>query len=355
MINKWINYVSMVLLVAFGLIFYHHYALMIMFVFMLIAPAVSYVVTRRNIDKFSIKVDAKKSSVGKKIPVDICFHVKNQSLIPLEGVKVQMSLCNCFYENDEEYELIIPAIPKKTRIATISVNGIYCGRMIAKIEKVTIYDIFGLFQFKKEVNSAAEIYIMPSKSSKFENVQLSVLGVTDDEELQMKKGDDVSQISEIRNYIPGDKLQNIHWKLSAKNDELQVKEFSLPYSEEVIVLVELYVDKENPFIFDKLLENLYAFSRDLLKQGRKFKLVWKDNDYELKTVEVYNDDNLNTGIREIYFANVQKMNGTTYHLYTSINPEMKGTVLYMSDRNVDIKGGTKLDIGDEGVMMTCLN
>ena len=54
MINKWINYVSMVLLVAFGLIFYHHYALMIMFVFMLIAPAVSYVVTGRNIDKFSI-------------------------------------------------------------------------------------------------------------------------------------------------------------------------------------------------------------------------------------------------------------------------------------------------------------
>lgn len=355
MVSKWINYVSMVLLVAFGLIFYHHYALMIMLIFMLVAPVVSYVATRKNIDKFIITVEAKKTSIGKKIPVDICFHVENESLLPVEEVKIQVSLCNCFFENDEEYELIIPAIPKKTRTATISVKGIYCGRMIARIHNVTIYDVFGLFQFKKEINNEAEIYIMPSKSSEFENVQMSTLGVTEDEELQMKKGDDVSQISEIRNYIPGDKLQNIHWKLSAKNDELQVKEFSLPFSEDVIMLVELYVDQQNPFIFDRLLENLYAFSRDLLKQGRKFNLVWKDNDYDLKTIEVYNDDDLNTGIREIYFADVQKMNGMTYHLYTSIHSEMKGTVLYMSDKNVDIKTGTKLNIGDEGVMLTCLN
>ena len=38
-----------------------------------------------------------------------------------------------------------------------------------------------------------------------------------------KKGYDFSEVTGIREYIPGDKLQNIHWKLSAKKDILMVR------------------------------------------------------------------------------------------------------------------------------------
>ena len=233
-------------------------------------------------------------------------------------------------------------------------TGVYCGRMTVKIESAEIYDAFGMFRFKKNIESAEDIYIMPSKADKFENVALSTLGVSEDEEMQTKKGDDVSQISEIRNYIPGDKLQNIHWKLSAKEEELQVKEFSLPYSEDVIILVELYVNSEEPEIFDELLETLFAFSMDLIRQGRKFNITWKNDEYDFKMMEVYNDDDLNSVIREIFFAKPQQHNGSTYELYTSINQEIKGMVLYLSNQDVLVKSGIKLDIGSERVMLTCL-
>ena len=80
---------------------------------------------------------------------------------------------------------------------------------------------------------------MPERNIELPQINLSDSGVANDDEVQYTKGDDVSQISQIRNYIPGDKLQNIHWKLSAKNEELQVKEFSKPYSDEVTLLVDL--------------------------------------------------------------------------------------------------------------------
>ena len=38
----------------------------------------------------------------------------------------------------------------------------------------------------------------------------------------------VSEVFQIRSFQPGDKIQNIHWKLSAKEDELMVRENSLP-------------------------------------------------------------------------------------------------------------------------------
>ena len=37
-------------------------------------------------------------------------------------------------------------------------------------------------------------------------------------------GTDVSQIFDVREYRPGDRLQRIHWKLSAKSDGLLVRE-----------------------------------------------------------------------------------------------------------------------------------
>lgn len=41
-------------------------------------------------------------------------------------------------------------------------------------------------------------------------------------------GTDVSQIFDVREYRPGDRLQRIHWKLSAKSDGLLVREDSQP-------------------------------------------------------------------------------------------------------------------------------
>ena len=43
-----------------------------------------------------------------------------------------------------------------------------------------------------------------------------------------KKGDDPSEIFDIREYADGDKIQRIHWKLSSKTGDLMVKEGSLP-------------------------------------------------------------------------------------------------------------------------------
>ena len=68
-------------------------------------------------------------------------------------------------------------------------------------------------------------------------------GVTEAMESK-EKGYDFSEISGIREYIPGDKLQNIHWKLSVKKDELMVKERMSVSAMQLNVLVELYNNEE---------------------------------------------------------------------------------------------------------------
>lgn len=353
--SKRINYLSLLILFGMGLIFYHHYLLMLAVVILLVLPVVSYVVTKRSIDKFSVKVYSDKTSVGKNLPVDVYFGVENKSMIPVDELKIGIKIHNYFYENTEEYTIIAATVPKKYRSTKISLSGVYCGRIMAEAVSMNICDMFGLFTFTKEISNIKEISIMPSKQEKYEGVDLSVLGSADDEEIQYIKGDDVSQISQIRDYIPGDRLQNIHWKLSAKSRELQVKEFSMPYSEDVILLLEFYINAEQPEVFDELIETMYAFSVDLIRQGRKFTVMYHGNEsYELESMDVFNEDDLGTVINELYFTEPQNENGITYELFTSLNSEIKGTVLYLSDVSASDKKGLKLDIGSEKVVLTCL-
>lgn len=350
-----INYLIFVSLIAFGLIFYNNYVLLMLLLVMLILPFISLLLSVRGKNKISVNVLADKASVGKNVPVDVYFDVENKSVVSVENFTLNIRIFNTFYGNDEIYELIVPSTPMSTRRTTMKISSIYCGRLVVEVFLVKMYDIFGLFKFKLPIQAKTEVMFMPYETVELDNIPISVHGNADDEELQYVKGDDVSQISQIRNYIPGDKLQSIHWKLSAKSEELQVKEYSLPYSDDVVLLLELFVDDEMPEIFDELIEKMFAVSGFLIKQGRKFNIVWYDiNQNNFISREVNNSDELMAGIMDLYYTVPEKINGTTYEMYKRFHGDIKGTVLYMCDNSVKPAEGSEIDIESDKVVLLCL-
>lgn len=350
-----INYLIFLALIVSGLIFYNHYALIMLLVIMVLLPFVSLALTLKGKKKININILTDKASVGKKVPIDVYFDVDNKSFLSVENLTLSIRIYNTFYGNNENYELIIPSTPRSTRRATMKVNNIYCGRMVVEVNNAIIYDLFGLFRFNLPVHKKTEVMIMPYEQVELDNIPISVNGSSDDEELQYTKGDDVSQISQIRTYIPGDRLQNIHWKLSAKSEELQVKEYSLPYSDEVTLLLEIFVNKEMPELFDELIEKMFAVSGNLIKQGRRFQLVWYDSNLqEFVSREINHSDELMEAITDLYYVEPEKTDGITYEMYRKINSEIKGTVFYLSDNGVKVVEGTEIDIETDKVVLTCL-
>lgn len=351
-----INYLTLIILIIAGMLFYNNYALLFMLILLLVLPVISYFIARFNKDKISVDIYTDKTSVGKNSSVGVCFSVNNKSILSMENFTLVVKIYNAFYGNEKTYEIIIPAASYSERKATLTIENKYCGRMVVSLEEIRGYDLFGMYRFTKSLNKTKEVMVMPYGAMEIENLPLSLQGKSDDEELQFKKGDDVSQISQIRNYIPGDKLQNIHWKLSAKAEELQVKEFSMPYSDDVILLIELYSDKDNPDIFDELIEKLFAISVYIIKQGRKFYISWYDKmseDFYKK--EVNNDDELMEAIIDLYYAGLLDTDGRSYEIYERIYGLDKSTVIYLSDKAGKPKGGSEIDINSERVVLTCLN
>lgn len=354
--GKRFSYICFLALILFGLLFYHHYVMMIWAVILTVLPAISFIFTNLTVKKICVGVMTNKSSVGKNVSFEVYFTVKNGFIAPIENLKLNVKIFNAFYKNNETYELVIPFVPFSERKVSLKVSGKYCGRMIVQIENMIVEDFLGLFRFERELNITDEVMIMPEKNIELPQINLSDSGVANDDEVQYVKGDDVSQISQIRNYIPGDKLQNIHWKLSAKNEELQVKEFSKPYSDEVTLLVELSIQADKPEITDAIIEAYYASGKYLLKNGRRFRTSWfNTKTKELFETKIETDEELDISLNELYYMMPYENPALTYSSYMAIHSEPVTTVMYISDAGVNGVSGERFDISDDKVVIICLS
>ncbi|MCI9073397.1 MAG: DUF58 domain-containing protein [Lachnospiraceae bacterium] len=117
------------------------------------------------------------------------------------------------------------------------------GGYEVRLRKARIYDMTGLFcmDCRRAVRTESAVMVVLPKIYPM-GIQLSqtVRNFAGDAEVydSLRSGSDASETLNLRPFQDGDKLRNIHWKLSAKADELLVRENSMPRGCPVAVLVE---------------------------------------------------------------------------------------------------------------------
>ena len=128
----------------------------------------------------------------------------------------------------------------------IQVQPVHCGEAQVTVTELRIFDYIGLFSArlrttgKKGIDFGGTITILPQVHPLHLEAPPSFVGEHEmSQELVADRiGMDSQEIFDTRYYRQGDLLKNIHWKLSAKADDLLVKEFSMPADQSV----EIYLD-----------------------------------------------------------------------------------------------------------------
>lgn len=94
----------------------------------------------------------------------------------------------------------------------------HCGQAEFCIDRAWIFDSLGLFRLRIRAKGQAVLFVTPVISPLSENEAAFVMNY-----LRMcKDWEDGDWF--IREYRPGDSPRSIHWKLTAKEDELQVRD-----------------------------------------------------------------------------------------------------------------------------------
>ena len=100
-----------------------------------------------------------------------------------------------------------------------------CGRLAVQQTRLWVCDYLGLFRFPLRKNGDTYLYIRPNP------VAISPapdFAVQPPRQWKPKPGGGFAENHELRLYRPGDNLQQIHWKLSAKTGDLILREAMVP-------------------------------------------------------------------------------------------------------------------------------
>lgn len=206
---------------------------------LLLTPVVSRVVQRRAMADAQLYIDAKKNIyVGEKLPVTLSIRRKRRT--PMGVIKVTLHIENYLFQETKEIVLNLQTEEKREMVFSYSPEVMESGKIIVKAVQMEFYDLLGMFCWKKETDIVNEIFIHPPE------IQMSV-GLSKRKESRnfgklyhpFKKGQDVSEISNLRDYVPGDEINRIHWKLSAKFDKVIIKEFGYPANYDTLILYEV--------------------------------------------------------------------------------------------------------------------
>ncbi len=112
----------------------------------------------------------------------------------------------------------------------------HCGTLICRPERAGVYDYLGLFRLRIQENTpiAVVVYPMPVTVNYIPELERYTSSAW-----RPKIGGGFSENHELRLYRPGDKLNQIHWKLSAKTGDMIVREPMEPLDERIFVEMEL--------------------------------------------------------------------------------------------------------------------
>lgn len=170
------------------------------------------------------------------------------------------------------------------------------GSYEVMLKKVRIYDLTGLFYVNKKIQCSGYVQVLPSMQEIGVHISEAARNFFGEAEVydEFRAGDDHSELFQVREFRSGDKIQSIHWKLSAKQEELLVKEDSLPKACPVVLFLNYRHRKQSrPEKVNAYLVILASISFSLMDAGCAHYAAWYSNRREdLIRVRVDDEESL---------------------------------------------------------------
>ena len=268
-------------------ILYSDYFPLAIFITVLLLPIVLNIIIRIINKNISLDIQSNNVLENKDEEISIKIFIKNNSIFPALNGELKLSYYNKFSNNKEIECINFPINSKERESITFKIKSKYCGKLIIEAESLKIYDYLTISSVKKKLNKSKEIIILPNiYNLSFFNKVLDVNSLDGENFSKDKSGDDPSEVFNIREYVEGDKIQRIHWKLSSKINNIMIKEYSQPISSSSIIIVEFCEDKNNINIIQGIIETAISLSYMLLSYNYIHYICWydKSKDYFYKVI-----------------------------------------------------------------------
>lgn len=278
MIISWLIYFAVAVASGVFFILYKDLISLILFLCILCVPIFLFIIHFVScfLTKIEVEVDDDDAKSGNGIK--ILLKVKNSSPFSITNIKIVSKCKNLFLNTEHDCKFVISATPFSTKVFTYELSSEHIGNVEFALKKAYFYDFFSMFRLSRKLNITKIIPLYPQTVPVSLRIRPNNWFTGEAEKFSsVKAGDDPSQVFNIREYIEGDKLNRIHWKLTSKTDKYMVKEYSLPVSDNVFVYLDLKISDttdESLEKIDSLIKTFASVSLELAKKSITHHVGW---------------------------------------------------------------------------------
>lgn len=233
----------------------------------------------------------------KKEDFKIEINITNKSHFPIPEIRVEMG-CRDVYTGDTGSLSGVAMVDAKGKAGlSFRLKADYCGIMEFWLERVTFSDYLGVFTGSCEKKSEIQqIAILPvcKEETDASDARTQIFSADGTIFELHKVGDDPAETYDIREFRAGDTMHRIHWNMTAKKDELLIRDFSQPLESTTLLLLDLQKEEEiTREQWDNFLEAAASLSKKLVSLGYVHYVAWMDGTTgEVVRFRVGNEDEL---------------------------------------------------------------
>lgn len=226
------------------------------------------------------------ASVAKEQMVKCTLRIKNERVIPVLGIDILASCYNVRTAHNEENKTRISLLSKQSKQLEFDLKTAHCGLLLITMNVDSYGDLFNLHRKKLSLSVTKEMTALPTLFSPDITMGEQSMPMSDSEVYSTEKpGSDPGEIFGIREYIPGDAIRQIHWKLSEKCDKTMIREFGLQIANDVLLLLETS-GAESPDETDCITEIYASLCKTFSDEGVLFQTAWRDNESDSLIMEM---------------------------------------------------------------------
>lgn len=279
MLSSRLIYLALIIGSGLFVILYVDSLSLLLFLVVLALPVLMFLLLllARVLTRITVELDRQVATVGEAVPLR--FHIRNLSFVALPGIRAKVLYSGGFLGGASKNEITFPLNAMTKQTVTCDLESDHIGVVKLSIGDIILQDYLRLFSLKIKVRQEYEVTFMPEILPAQMDLRPNTL-MNDDSDVfsKTKKGDDPSEVFAIRDYVGGDKLNRIHWKLSSKADTLMVKDYSLPINNKVVLLLELGAPEGEKQLYevDAVVQAAISISNFLCEAEILHDLCWYD-------------------------------------------------------------------------------
>jgi len=302
--NVWLKYLLILIAINIFKYFYPEYIPFSFIIIIALFPIFSLVYAIIGILLVKINFESKIKTVVRNEQINLSILIHNKSYLPFSMIEMKYSLPQKVGLASENKTICFNILAKKKYRCEEKILCKHIGVYKSNLEFMKVSDLIGFFKLKLKLKSQLEflvlprkIYISDFKSNLFSDIKSSII---------TKTNINTYDIFGTRNYNAGDELKLIHWKNSAKIDDIVVKEFEDKKDISNLILLDLkkyYEGEENYNYIDAVIEVAVSIISNRIKTD----VIWYEQNQKninLKTLEF--DEDINDFFKQIIYLNYYK-------------------------------------------------